>query len=158
MNRLLWTSASLMTLMLIWSACSKSKSSNNNNNNNPNMTLMTQAVWKYDTSGLDLNGDGKIDFADTVAQPCFKDNTYQFKMDSTVIVDEGATKCDTAAPQTATYSWTISNSNPPILKSNADSILTGGVTVLVLTGTQLEVYKDTTILGVSLRYILSLKH
>lgn len=122
------------------------------------MTLLTQAVWKYDTSGLDLNGDGKIDYPDTVAQPCFKDNTYQFKTDSTVIVDEGATKCDTAAPQTATYSWTISNSNPPILKSNADSILTGGVTVLVLTGTQLKVYKDTTILGVSLRYILSLKH
>ena len=36
---------------------------------------MTQAIWRYDTSGIDLNKDGKIDVADTL-QSCFKDNTY----------------------------------------------------------------------------------
>ena len=156
MKKLICTAASLTTLMLIWTACSKSHSGSNNNNSN--MTLMTQAVWKYDTSGFDLTGDGKIDYPDTVAQPCFKDNTFQFKTDSTVTVDEGATKCNSSDPQTTIYSWTISSSNPPILKSDADPVLVNGVTVQVLNSTQLQVYKDTTILGVSLRYILSLKH
>jgi len=158
MNRFIWTAASLMTFTLIWTACSKHNSGSNNNNNNSNMTLMTQGVWKYDTSGFDLTGDNKIDYPDTLIQPCIKDNTYQFKMDSTVVVDQGATKCNNSDPQTATYSWSISNSTPPILRSNADSILTGGVTVSVLTSTQLQMYKDTSILGISVRYVLSLKH
>jgi len=155
MKRFLWTAASLMTLLLIWTACSKSKSGSNNSSN---MTLMTQAIWKYDTSGFDLTGDGKIDYPDTLIQPCYKDNTYQFKTDSTVIVDDGATKCNSTDPQTATYSWSISNTNPPILKSDADPILATGLTVSVLSSTQLQLYKDTSILGFSVRYVLSLKH
>jgi len=154
MKQLLWMAASLMTFMLIWTACSKS----NSNNSSSNMTLMTQAVWKYDTSGFDLTGDGKIDYPDTIAQPCFKDNTYQFKKDSTVIVDEGATKCNSSDPQTATFAWSMTSSNPPILKSDANAILANGVTVTVLNSTQLQVYKDTTILGISVRYIIALKH
>jgi len=155
MKQLLWTASSLMTLLLIWTACSKNNSSNSNNSN---MTLMTQAVWKYDTSGFALAGGNKIEFPDTLIQPCVKDNTYQFRKDSTVVVDEGATKCNSTDPQTATYSWSISSGNPAILKSDANPLLVNGVTVLVLNSNQLEVYKDTAVLGVSLRYILSLKH
>jgi hypothetical protein len=154
MNRLLWPVASLMTFMLVWSACSK----HNSSSTPTNMTLMTQAIWKYDTSGFDITGDNKIDYPDTVVQPCFKDNTYQFNKDSTVVVDEGAIKCNSSDPQTATFAWSISNSTPPILKSDANPVLANGVTVLVLNNSQLEVYKDTTILGISVRYILSLKH
>jgi hypothetical protein len=145
----------LTTLTGIWTACSKNNSSSSSNSN---MALMTKAIWKYDTSGIDITGDNKIDYPDTVAQPCFKDNTYQFRTDSTVVVDEGALKCNSSDPQTATFAWSISNSTPPILKSDANPILVNGVTVLVLSSTQLEVAKDTTILGISVRYILSLKH
>jgi hypothetical protein len=152
MKKFLWISASLTILVV---CCKKNNSSSNSNSQ---MTLMTQAVWKYDTSGIDLNKDGIVDFADTTLQPCFKDNTFQFNKDSTVIVNEGATKCNASDPQTATYSWSISNTNPPILKSNADPILATGLPVLTLTSTKLTVYKDTTVLGVSLWYILSLKH
>jgi len=154
MIKLLLTAASLMTLTLIWTACSKSKSSNSNNSN---MTLMTQAIWKYDTSGIDLNKDGVVDLTDNL-QACVKDNTYQFKTDSTVIVDEGATKCNSTDPQTATYSWSISSGNPAILKSDATPLLASGLTVLTLTSTKLTVYKDTTVQGVSIWYIFSLKH
>ena len=155
MRQLLWITASLMGLLLIWTACSKSNSSNNSNSPT---TLLTKAVWKYDTSGFDLNADGKIDYPDTLAQPCFKDNTYQFNKDSTVVVDEGPIKCNSSDPQTATYSWTMSSSTPPVLKSDANPVLANGVTVQVLNSTQLEVYKDTSILGISIRYILSMKH
>ncbi|HVU54260.1 MAG TPA: hypothetical protein VHD83_04360 [Puia sp.] len=153
MTQLRWMVPGLMTLIV--AACSKSKSDNNSNSR---MTLMTQAIWRYDTSGIDITGDGKIDLPDTIAQPCYKDNTYQFKTDSTVIVDEGATKCNSADLQTATYDWSISNGNPAIFKSDADPILEGGLTVQILNGSQLQLYKDTSVLGVSLRYILSLKH
>ena len=153
MKKLLWIVPSLITLSILWAACSK----NSSNNSNSRVTLMTQAIWKYDTSGIDLNKDGNIDLADTL-QACFKDNTYQFKTDSTVIVDEGATKCNSTDPQTATYSWKISSGNPAILTSNADPIFVSGLTVQTLTSTRLTVYKDTTIQGISFWYVLSLKH
>jgi hypothetical protein len=155
MKHLLWMTAALMTLTTVWTACSKHNSSDNNSNSQ--VTLMTQAVWRYDTSGIDLNKDGQIDLADTLAT-CFKDNTYLFKTDSTVIVDEGATKCDASAPQTATYSWSISKDNPPVIKTDADPILASGIKVKELTSTKLTVYKDTTIQGIGIWFILSLKH
>ena len=153
MKKFPWMAASLMTLTIAWSACSKNKSDNSNSR----VTLMTQAVWKYDTSGIDLNKDGNIDLADTL-QACFKDNTYQFNKDSTVLVNEGATKCNSSDPQTATYSWSITSGNPAILKSDADPVFVTGLTVLTLNSTKLTVYKDTTIQGISFWYILSLKH
>jgi hypothetical protein len=139
----------------VWAACSKNNSSSSSNSN---MSLMTKAIWKYDTSGFDVTGDNKIDYPDTIVQPCFKDNTYQFRTDSTVVVDEGAIKCNSSDPQTATYRWSISNSTPPILTSDANPVLVNGVSVLILNSTQLEVAKDTSVLGISVRYILSLKH
>lgn len=154
-KKLLWMAATLMTLTFVWAACSKNNS--NKNNSNSQITLMTQAVWKYDTSGIDLNKDGQIDLPDTLAS-CFKDNTYQFKTDSTVQVDEGATKCDGSAPQAATYTWTISKDNPPVIKTDADPILASGIKVKELTSSKLTVYKDTTIQGIGIWFILSLKH
>jgi hypothetical protein len=155
MQKIFWTAATLMTL-IVWTACSK-HNSDNNNNNNSQMTLMTQAVWRYDTSGIDLNKDGQIDLPDTL-EACYKDNTYQFKTDSTAVVDEGALKCDGSAPQTATYSWTISKDNPPVIKTDADPILASGIKVKELTSSKLIVYKDTAIQGVGIWFILSLKH
>ena len=121
------------------------------------MTLLKKAVWKYDTSGIDFNKDGNIDFADDLTA-CFKDNTYLFNTDSTVVLDEGPTKCDAGDPQTASYPWTISSGNPAILKSSVNDILKEGLKVKTLTDTKLVVYKDTSMSGVSLWYVFSLKH
>jgi hypothetical protein len=153
MKKLLWIVPSLITLTVAWAACSKNSSSSSNSR----VALMTQAVWKYDTSGIDLNKDGIIDIADTL-QACFKDDTYQFNKDSTGILNAGAIKCNSTDPQTSAFSWSISSGNPAILKSDVNPILAEGLTVLTLSSTKLTVYKDTTIQGIGFWYIFSLKH
>ena len=155
MRKFLWIPC-LMTLALsiAWASCSK----NNSNNNNNNVTLLTKSTWKFDTAGVDLDKDGNIDQEDNSLEPCFKDNTYVFNKDSTVVMDEGATKCDAGDPQTSTYSWTLTNGNPPVLKSDVDPILATGLKVFKLTDTRMTVYKDTSYMGVSFWYVLSLKH
>ena len=110
MKKLLWIVPTLITLTVAWAACSKNSSSSSNSR----VALMTQAIWKYDTSGIDLNKDGTIDIADTLPA-CFKDNTYQFNKDSTGILNEGATICYPGDPQTRAFTWSISSGNPAIL-------------------------------------------
>jgi len=155
MKKNLWFPALIaLTHTIAWASCSKNSSSNNNSNN---VTLLKKSTWKFDTSGIDMDKNGTIDQEDPILEPCFKDNTFQFNTDSTVIMDEGADVCS-GNQQTGTYSWTISNGNPAILKSNVNPILAEGVKIYSLTDTKLTVYKDTSYLGFSFWYVLSLKH
>ena len=144
----------ILALSIAWASCGKS----NSNNSNYNVTLLTKSIWKFDTAGIDLDKNGTIDQEDNSLEPCFKDNTYVFNKDSTVDMDEGATKCNAADPQTSSYGWTISNSNPPVLKSDVNPILAEGLKIKTLSDTKLVVYKDTSYLGISFWYVLSLKH
>jgi hypothetical protein len=156
MRKLLWfPTLSILIVALALAACGKSSSNNNNSNN---VTLLKKGTWKFDTAGVDINKDGIIDQEDETLEPCFKDNTYVFATDSTVVVDEGPTKCDAGDPQTATYPWKITSGNPATLTSSFNPILAEGLKVRTLTDTKLTVYKDTSLLGVSFWYIFSLKH
>ncbi|MBN9382801.1 MAG: lipocalin family protein [Chitinophagaceae bacterium] len=154
MQKHLWIPClAVLVLSLVWASCSKNSSGNNNNY----VTLLTKGTWKFDTSGIDLDKNGTVDQPDPILEPCFKDNTFVFNKDSTVVMDEGADKCSTN-PQTGTYSWSITNGNPAILKSDVNPILAQGLKIYTLTDTKLTVYKDTTYMGVSFWYIMSLKH
>jgi len=147
--------AAVIAFSTFMAACHKDTSSSSNSNS---VTLITQAPWKYDTAGIDLNKDGIIDVGDTTITACFKDNTYTFNKDSTGVMNEGATKCNVSDPQTVNFTWSITGSNPQVLKSNADTLLESGIGIYSISSTQWKLYKDTTVLGVSFYYILSLKH
>jgi len=156
MQKRLWIPClTALALSIAWASCSKN---NSNSNYNAQVTLLTKSTWKFDTAGVDLDKNGVIDQEDNSLEPCFKDNTYVFNKDSTVVMDEGATKCDVSDPQTSSYSWTLTNGNPAVLKSDVDPILAEGLKVFALTDTKLTVYKDTSFMGVSFWYVLSLKH
>jgi hypothetical protein len=124
--------------------------------------LITKAAWKYDTGGVDANKDG---FADTALPPgyvlsCNTDNTLTFNTNNTGVVDEGATKCDPADPQTRDFTWTFTNNetriNFPTLVFNG---LTGDVTIKTLTDTKLELIKEVNIGAPStVNVIISFKH
>lgn len=154
MQKFLWIPCLItLALSVAWASCSKNKSGTNNN-----VALLTKAAWKFDTAGIDADKNGTIDQEDPTLQSCFKDNTYIFNSDSTVVMDEGATKCDAADPQTSTYPWSITNGNPPVLRSDVNPILAEGLKVYALTDTKLTVYKDTSYMGISFWYVFSLKH
>ena len=138
--------------MILWASCSKSHS-----NNNSTATLVTQSSWKYDTSGIDLNKDGIVDIGDTTVKPCVKDNIYTFKSDSTGTIDEGATKCNVSDPQTVPFTWSLTN-NQTVLTVTGNTILSGGINIFSVSSTNFILYKDTTLSGIALRYVVNLKH
>ena len=150
--------ALILILTILWASCSKSHSAEHPTGPNGTVTLIASSSWRYDTSGVDLNKDGIVDVGnDSLFTPCTKDNIYTFKSDSTGILDEGATKCDTADPQTLPFAWALTNNNT-VLTSTANPVLEGGINILSLTSTKWVLYKDTTISGFPIRYLLSLKH
>jgi hypothetical protein len=130
-----------------------------NKNNQPPVSrtaLLTGATWKFDTAGIDLNMDGTVDFADTTIQPCQKNNTYSFKSDSTGTMDEGATKCNSTDPQTVGFHWAF-NASQTVINATIPG-LNGSANIFVLNSNIMTLYRDSVVLGQSIRYIFTLKH
>lgn len=142
----------LAALAFIWASCSKSS-----NSTPSRIDLITQASWKYDTSGVDLNKDGVIDAGDTSIPPCEKQYSFQFNKDNTGVLTGGATKCNPSDPATTNFTWSLTGNNNVLSASN-NSFLQGNIGILNVTQTQFLLYKDTTLMGTSLRYLISLKH
>ena len=111
-----------------------------------------------DVLAVDLNKDGIIDVVDTTIKSCFKDNTYTFKSDSTGIADNGPTKCNPTDPQTTPFTWSFGGTNQSTIKSDADPLLASGLNIFSLTSTKIVLYKDTTVFGASIWYVVDLKH
>jgi len=145
-------------LTLLWASCSKSHSIENPNNTNTTTSLVTQTSWRYDTSGIDLNKDGTVDVGgDSLIATCEKDDIYTFKSDSTGTIDEGTVKCNASDPQTIPFKWSI-NSTQTVLTASAPPLLNGSINIFSLTSAKFILYKDTTVSGISVRYLVSLKH
>jgi hypothetical protein len=155
MKRNLWIVSCSIALFTCWTACKKNNSSSDNTSRT---TLITEASWKFDSSGADLNKDGIIDIVDTTIKSCFKDNTYTFKSDSTGIADNGPTKCNPTDPQSTPFTWSFGGTGQSTIKSDADPLLANGLNIYSLTSTKMVLYKDTTVFGASIWYVVDLKH
>jgi hypothetical protein len=154
----------LLLVVVIAIACSKN-SNNNNTTTKPDSTtatnpsLITSKPWTYDTSGLDTNNDGIIDIGGdtTVVHLCERDDIYTFKLDSTGTVNTGTNHCIAGEPQTEPFAWSLST-DQKTLRASFNPILQEGVTILKLDSVQWSVYRDSTVAGVTYRYIVILKH
>jgi hypothetical protein len=155
---------SLLSIGFIIYGCHKNDDNNNSNNLQTKMQLVTSASWKYDTVGLDTDGDGK---PNSPLPPgygiddCDRDNTITFKSDSTGIQNEGAVKCNASDPQTTAFKWWF--------KANGDTLYTpdpifgstfsGDFKVGELSSSRLRVLKAISIpLAGSFTVVLDLKH
>ncbi|MGZ8537021.1 MAG: hypothetical protein ACXWV9_02105 [Flavisolibacter sp.] len=110
--------------------------------------LLTKSSWKYESGGVDQDKNGTIDlsFAATgLLQPCILDNTATFTLGGTGVTDEGATKCDPAAPQTTSFSWSFNGSATEIFISGGLLGLGGQFKITTLTDTRFSLAKDTAI-------------
>ncbi len=141
--------------LTIWAACKKNHSAADNTSR---ATLITQTSWKYDTAGADIDKDGIVDIGDPTLEPCFKDNIYQFNKDSTGVVDNGPTKCNPTDPQTTPFTWSFSNTGDSVIRSDANPILASGVNIFSMSSTKMVLYKDTSVYGQEIWYVISLKH
>lgn len=150
------TVGGILLLMVCFAGCSKSNSSSKSN-----ADLIKASAWKYDTAGLDANNDGNIDapLPDGTILDCQKDNTLTFTTDSTGIVDEGATKCNVAAPQTIPFTWSFNTDQTVInLPDSLFGGLGGAVNIKSLTATQLHFEKAITYSGLTFNVAVYLKH
>ena len=110
-----------------------------------NMQVISSASWKFDTAGIDADNNGQIDspLPPGLIQNCDRDNTIKFNNDGGGIVDEGATKCDPNAPQTANFTWAFNNAQNEI--NFSDTVfngLTGAVKIRELTNSSLVLSKQ----------------
>jgi|HubBroStandDraft_2_1064218.scaffolds.fasta_scaffold886970_1 hypothetical protein len=135
-----------------------------NKKNNPpksNMTLITQAAWKYDTAGIGDDSSGVIVSPPPpgLVKACEKDNIFYFNADGTGSEDEGPTKCDSTSPQTVAFTWSFNASQNAI--NSSDSLFAGiggSITITSLTETQLHLSKVVTVQNIPFIVEIYLKH
>lgn len=76
---------------------------------NVSVDVLTAKPWLVDNVALSTSGipipSGQIVTA------CQTDNTYKFNTDNTLLVDEGAAKCNASDPQIAHGTWAFANSD-----------------------------------------------
>ena len=159
MKKILLISLICWSMFLIINSCSKKSSSSSTGDTKTQ--LITASAWKYDTAGIDLNGDGLIDepLPGGVIPSCIADNTLTFNTDSTGVENEGAIKCDTSAPETSNFTWAFNSSQSSIvLPDSVFGSFSGTITITSLTATQLHLEQAVTDSGFTVNVAVYLKH
>ena len=59
---------------------------------------LTQSSWKYDTHGVDIDGDLKLTGSEIEIQDCEKDDVFTFSANGTAIYNLGADNCGASVP------------------------------------------------------------
>jgi len=97
-----------------------------------NTDYITKSSWKFDkamSGGADVSA-----FVNT----CYKDNTMIFQSNGNGTLDEGATKCNAADPQTANFTWNFTNNGSTLnVTGGIFAGQSGALTVVTLNDTQM---------------------
>ncbi len=103
---------SVLSLTFLFSACQK------DDDVTVNTDLLTSSIWKMTAFTVDpafptFDNEGNITGSTNdlfaMMDDCSKDDTYSFNTDKTLIIDEGASKCDNSDPQKVTGSWSFNS-------------------------------------------------
>ncbi|QNE40415.1 hypothetical protein F1C16_13035 [Hymenobacter sp. NBH84] len=117
--------------------------------------LLMAKSWKM-TAVAEKEGSEPIEDLHTDVPACIQDNVYQFQADGVFMLDEGATRCDQAHPQTHTGTWAQSN-NGMTLKATislstqpgAEATMEMGGTIESVSATRLVLVERETTAGVT---------
>lgn len=122
-----------------------------------NTEILSQASWKFESEGLDLDKNGTIDMPSGEVEDCTKDDILTFAANGTGTRDEGTSKCEGTDPQTSSFNWQFKNSEKelsvdiPIFQGRSFNLHT-------LNDASLKAYVDIDTLGTSIRAWVTLKH
>lgn len=140
MKRLKLSALVVLSVSLLFAACSKSDS---NSAPKTKTQLITQASWKFSTATV-----GGTDVSSLI-QSCQKDNVLTFSATGgTGTLDEGPTKCNSGDAQTQPFTWSFTNNESTLHVSQV--FFTGGssdFTIVSLTDTQFVVSQIVNIAG-----------
>lgn len=131
MKKIAYAIGVLATTLLL-NSCEKKDDNNNtnnngsgNNNNNSTSSALSNKKWKMVSSVSSMNMAGFDQQFDLygMLEECVKDNLITFETNSTITVDEGATKCDAADPQTQTDgNWELLENDTKFRMWGANSV------------------------------------
>lgn len=115
----------IATVVISLASCSKDdKSSDSNSGGTSEKTrLLTLKPWKLTGKTYHSNANPQETDIFSLESTCFIDNTYTFKTDNKVTIDEGATKCNAAAPQTRENSWSFQSGETILLLGSSTNTL-----------------------------------
>ncbi len=111
-------------------------------------SILISGKWQLTAYSVAPPGSSTSINAYSLLPSCFTDNYYIFNTDSTLTIDEGATKCDASAPQTTiTGKWKLLANNTEL--SGVESV--GGTnditTIIQLDNNTLKLQDTTTYSG-----------
>lgn len=129
----------LVISLALFNSCSKDDDSNNTTPQTKTQ-LLTAHSWKL--TGSKLNGVDDFSTLDA----CDLDDIATFLSNGTGNMDEGATKCDPADPQTSPITWSF-QSNETILSIDYGGGLVVDATIVALTSDQMKLTYSLTYLG-----------
>ena len=150
---------SLLSLTLLFSACNK------DDDLITKTDLLTSSSWKVTAEIIDPgfptfdnqgNITGSTNDLFAMMDDCSKDNILSFNTDKTLILDEGATKCESTAPQKTTVSWSF-NSDETTLTITVDGY-PQTTTILELTDKVLKLKTTEVSEGITITYTATLSH
>jgi hypothetical protein len=76
---------------------------------------ITKGLWLPRQGGEDLNKNGILESAEQEPMAdCEKDDTYEFKADKSLVVNDNAKKCDPGDPGTTVLTWSLANGDTEI--------------------------------------------
>ncbi|TNE62575.1 MAG: hypothetical protein EP344_04960 [Bacteroidetes bacterium] len=123
----------LATAALSVTACKKDEESNADK-----LTAATCWQQTYSETLDPITNTWEADVIDA----CDRDDCINFKSDGTLTVDEGATKCDPADPQTSTGTWTISTDGNTLTITEDGGAGSAVFTIIELSSTKMIVEID----------------
>jgi len=150
----------------VFSICLLSCNKKSDPQNQPTKTdHISASPWMYENAGIDNDKNGTIDLslstiAPTLLPTCLTDNKISFSRNNSGTTDEGASKCNTADPQTTNFNWSFADNEANLtISNNVFALLNGKSKIVSLTATNFTLSKDTTIapLG-NVALVVSLKH
>ncbi|MGI4741031.1 MAG: hypothetical protein ACRYG7_38170 [Janthinobacterium lividum] len=110
--------------------------------------LLTAKPWQASTVNLTLSGI-PIPSSQFITA-CQLDNTYKFNTDKTLVIDEGATKCNTTDPQTTSGTWAFSNTDQTkVTLVVPGSVFNGDFDIKTLSATTLQLNTTQSLSGLS---------
>jgi hypothetical protein len=145
-----FTSLAALSLGLLLAGCGSTGSSNPTPSVSPRTQLLTTPKWRITAISqmLTFNGQTITSNAYAGVSSCRRDDFGKFNVDKTVVTDEGATKCLSAAAQTKTGTWSFNAAETDITVVDPNptpgSIGNATAEILQMTSTNMQLRTTTT--------------
>lgn len=119
-------------------------------------TLLTQKIWKAESTYVTVGGQTKYD----ELAPCVLDDTFLFSSDGAGIHDNGPSKCNEGEDQQTSFNWNFKENGTVISFIGGNGILdaSGDNKIGLLDENTLELYEDVEQDGITYRVAVRLKH